>query len=378
MAAQDERRDELLSWYRLDHRDLPWRRTRDPYRIWVSEIMLQQTRVETVLSYYERFLTRFPDVGSLAAAPQDDVLAAWSGLGYYRRARFLKTAAETVVRDHASRFPSSVEGACELPGIGRSTAGAIVSIAYGTRAPVLDGNVKRVLARLAGLDEQDGAALEKRAWPLAQRLVDCDDAGDVNQALMELGATVCLPFAAARCEECPWRRSCRARAEDRVAALPRTRPRTALRDETWAVAVARRASRFLVHRRDPVGLLHDLFELPTFELTAAQASSTLRQRAALAAALRTRFNCPFTVGDELLLHRQVISNRRVTMRVFAVSVGERVAPRGRWLTPTALAQLAITMATRKLVAKLAHPPALNAKAKAAAARPRARSRPRPP
>ena len=193
-------RAELLAWYRRSHRDLPWRRTRDPWAIWVSEIMLQQTRVETVIPYYARFLDRFPTVQELAA---------WSGLGYYRRARFLHAAAKQLARDRGGRFPVDVEGACALPGIGRSTAGAIVSIAFGTRAPVLDGNVKRVLSRLHGLAEPDGPALDKVAWPLAQALVDGDDAGDVNQALMELGATVCLPYAAARCDDCPWKRRCK-------------------------------------------------------------------------------------------------------------------------------------------------------------------------
>ncbi|MBM4014434.1 MAG: A/G-specific adenine glycosylase, partial [Planctomycetes bacterium] len=219
------RRSELLAWYRRAHRDLPWRRTTDPWRIWVSEIMLQQTRVDTVLDYYERFLRRFPDVGTLAAAPVTDVLAAWSGLGYYRRARFLHAGARLVRDRHAGRFPRDVAAARELPGIGRSTAGAIVSIAYGTHAAVLDGNVKRVLSRLLAQDLADGPALERALWPLAEALVDCADAGDVNQALMELGATICLPGSAARCDACPWRARCAARAAGRVAELPRLRPR---------------------------------------------------------------------------------------------------------------------------------------------------------
>jgi len=361
-------RDELLAWYRRAHRDLPWRRTRDPYAIWVSEIMLQQTRVETVVPYYGRFLGRFPTVRALAAAPLDDVLAAWSGLGYYRRARFLHAAAQQLVRDHGGRFPRDVEGARALPGIGRSTAGAIVSIAYGTRAPVLDGNVKRVLARLHALDAADGAALDAVAWPLAQELVDCDDAGDVNQALMELGATTCLPFEAARCDACPWRRRCKALASRRVAELPVTRQRPALRAETWAVAVARRGDDFLVHRRDPTGLLHDLVEFPTFEI-ARGAASAARCRDELAARLAERFGVRATPLRELLLHRQVISNRRVTMRVVEVAIAGRPRAPARWLAAAELPSQAITMATRKIAARLTE---------RGASAPPARSRPRRP
>src|SRR5688572_19300888 len=171
-------RTDLLRWYARSHRDLPWRRTRDAYRVWVSEIMLQQTRVETVLSYYERFLARFPDVRTLADAPIDDVLSLWSGLGYYRRARLLHQAAAAVVREHEGSFPRALAAACELPGIGRSTAGAICSISYGERTPVLDGNVKRVLVRLHALrGDPDSRAVTTRLWELAQEFVDCDEAG---------------------------------------------------------------------------------------------------------------------------------------------------------------------------------------------------------
>ncbi|MBL8842325.1 MAG: A/G-specific adenine glycosylase [Planctomycetes bacterium] len=376
LPALAERRTQLLAWYRRAHRDLPWRRTRDPYAIWVSEIMLQQTRVETVLAYYDRFLARFPDLFALAAAPLDDVLAAWSGLGYYRRARFLKSAAELLARDAGGRFPRDVAAAVLLPGIGRSTAGAIVSIAYGTRAAVLDGNVKRVLARLAGLAELDGAPLEKRAWPLAEALVDCDAPGDVNQSLMELGATVCLPFAAARCEECPWRDGCRARAAGTVESLPQSRPRAALREETWLVAVVRRGSRFLLRRRPPTGLLHDLFELPAFESGSA-APDEAQCRRLLARALAAQFGGAPQIGDELLLHRQVISNRRVALRAFAVTLDTRPRPPARFATAAELRELAITTATRKIVARL-RAEATRTAALSGPARARTSKRPPPP
>ena len=350
------RRAELLAWYRSGHRELPWRATRDPYRIWVSEIMLQQTRVETVLGYYERFLARFPDVESLASAPLDDVLAAWSGLGYYRRARFLKSAALQLIRDHAGRFPRTVDGAQTLPGIGRSTAGAIVSIAYGARAPVLDGNVKRVLARLFALHEPDGPALERLAWPRALDLVNCDDAGDVNQALMELGATTCLPLGAARCDACPWRGSCAARRRGEVATLPVTRPRAPLRAETWAVAIARKGDAFLIRRRGPTGLLHGLLELPTFEVGGG-GTALSACRSTLARELPSATGLDVQVGAELLLHRQVISNRRVTMRAFAVTATGRPRAPARYLSRDEIVELAVTMATRKIVTRLLAEPA---------------------
>jgi A/G-specific adenine glycosylase len=360
------RRAELLAWYRRAHRDLPWRRTTDPWRIWVSEIMLQQTRVETALRFYERFLERFPDLATLAGAPVEDVLTVWSGLGYYRRARFLHQGARLVLDRHGGRFPRDVASARELPGIGRSTAGAIVSIAFGTRAAVLDGNVKRVLARLLSIDLADGAPLERALWPVAEELADSDAAGDVNQALMELGATTCPPYPAARCEVCPWQRTCAARAAGRVSTLPRARPKPALRSETWAVAIVRRGHRLLVRQRPSHGLLHDLFELPTFEVGRGEAS-----RASCASALergvRDAIGARIAVGAELLLHRQVISNRRVAMRVFAASTSGAgpVRPPARFIEPAALDSLPITMATRRIAGQLG---ALSRKPSAAAAR----------
>ena len=210
-AALDEIRRALLSWYRSGHRDLPWRRTRDPYAIWISEIMLQQTRVDTVKERFRQFLTRFPTVDALAAAPLEDVLALWSGLGYYARARNLHAAAQAVVARHGGRVPDELAEVRELPGIGPYTAGAIVSIAYGKRAPILDGNVIRVLSRLFTIDEvpEQSSAARKRYWALSESLLPElpkkakasteNDVGDFNQALMELGAMVCMPQRA-ECE----------------------------------------------------------------------------------------------------------------------------------------------------------------------------------
>jgi A/G-specific adenine glycosylase len=230
----------LVRWFRAGHRDLPWRRTREPYRVWISEIMLQQTRVEVVVPYYERFVARFPTPHALADAPLDDVLAAWSGLGYYRRARQLHAAAALVVREHAGELPAEDEALRALPGIGRYTAGAIRSIAFGHAAPIVDGNVARVLSRLFALAGGPGdAAWEKRLWTLATALVPAADPSAFNQGLMELGATVCTPRAP-RCEACPLARFCRAHAAGREEAYPpakkRARPEKV---ERWVLLAVR-------------------------------------------------------------------------------------------------------------------------------------------
>jgi len=204
-------RRSVLAWYTKEKRDLPWRRTRDPYAIWVSEVMLQQTRVETVVPFYERFLRRFPDVASLARAREPAVLAAWSGLGYYRRARNLHAAAHEIVREHSGRIPESRKKLLGLPGIGGYTAAAIASIAFGRPEAAVDGNVIRALARIGGLrGRRDSAALKGRVLELAESLAQGARAGDWTQALMELGATICLPREPL-CDLCPAARFCAAR-----------------------------------------------------------------------------------------------------------------------------------------------------------------------
>ncbi len=218
-------RRKLLAWYRAHRRDLPWRRTRDPYAIWISETMLQQTRVETVIPYWERFLARFPDVETLATADTDDVIALWAGLGYYSRARNLHRAAQIVMEHHAGRLPGDVDALRELPGVGRYTAGALASIAFDKPAPIVDGNVARVLARVFAIDaDVRSAAVQERLWSEAEQLARGDDPGAMNQALMELGATVCTPRAP-QCPACPWQPHCAARAQGRAELLPiRSRP----------------------------------------------------------------------------------------------------------------------------------------------------------
>ena len=216
-------RKQLLDWFQQFQRDLPWRRTKDPYRIWISEIMLQQTRVAAVIPYYERFLARFPDVRALAEAPQEEVLRLWSGLGYYSRARNLQKAAQQIVTKHEGEFPREEPEVLALPGIGRYTGAAILSIAFGAKHAVLDGNVARVLARLGAI--RGGLRESRRRQSLqktADEFVDPKSAGDWNQAMMELGAMVCTPRSP-RCLLCPVAKFCRARQLGNPESFPEKR-----------------------------------------------------------------------------------------------------------------------------------------------------------
>jgi len=230
-------RKNLLGWFRQFRRDLPWRRVKDPYRVWVSEIMLQQTRVAAVIPYYERFLERFPDIQSLASAPEEDVLRLWAGLGYYSRARNLQKAAKQIVAKHGGRFPSRKEEALSLPGIGEYTAAAILSIAFDEKLAVLDGNVARVLARLGAMR---GNLRESRRWQKLQKkatdLLDPEASGDWNQAIMELGATLCTPQSP-QCLICPVTQFCEARKQGIAEILPEKRKKRATVEVTLAAAV---------------------------------------------------------------------------------------------------------------------------------------------
>ncbi len=256
----------LLAWHTASGRhDLPWQQRRSPYRVWVSEIMLQQTQVVTVIPYFERFMTRFPDVCALADAPIDEVLHLWTGLGYYARARNLHRAARIIRDEHAGEFPRTLDAVMALPGVGRSTAGAILSIASGARHAILDGNVKRVLARyyaVAGpIDEK--ATLDE-LWGLAEQNTPCTDVAVYTQAIMDLGATLCTR-ARPRCEACPIARDCRARVERRQGELPAGKRRRGLRRQRHAVMlVARHDSAVLLVQRPPAGIWGGLWCLPEF------------------------------------------------------------------------------------------------------------------
>lgn len=264
-AADDVRR--LLEHYRAHARPLPWRETRDPYAILVSEIMLQQTRVEAVLPYYRRFLDRFPDWRTLAEAPEADLLAAWAGLGYYRRARNLQRTAQAVVE--RGGLPRDEEALRDLPGLGPYTAAALASLAFGRPAVALDGNAFRVLLRYFGLEADPVRPATRR--DLTARvlpLIPTEAAGDFTQAVMELGATVCIPVGAPRCGGCPLARGCRARAEGRTASIPPPRRKRAVERVHRAAAVLTLQGRVLLVRDQRKGLLEGLWECPSVDVPA--------------------------------------------------------------------------------------------------------------
>jgi A/G-specific adenine glycosylase len=251
----------LVAWQRRHgRRDLPWQGTRDPYRVWLSEVMLQQTQVAAVIPYYERFLSRFPTVNALAAADEDEVLRLWSGLGYYARGRNLLLAAREIAKQ--GRFPCTAEKIAELPGIGRSTAAAIAAFAFGRREAILDGNVKRVLARCFGVAGWPGErAVEAKLWTLAERLLPERDIEMYTQALMDLGATICTRTQP-RCAECPVQRRCVAEREGRADELPAPRPRKALPRKSVTWLVLRRAGEVLLERRPAPGIWGGLWCFP--------------------------------------------------------------------------------------------------------------------
>ena len=256
----------LLAWSEHDGRkDLPWQRDPTPYRVWVSEIMLQQTQVATVIPYFEAFTGRFPDVASLAAAPMDEVLHLWSGLGYYARARHMQRAAKTIVARHAGQFPTTLEEVMSLPGIGRSTAGAILALSRGERHAILDGNVKRVLTRQFGVEGYPGdPPVEQRLWSLSELCTPRARVAEYTQAIMDLGATVCTRARPA-CLLCPVAADCVALREGRQAELPAPRPKTRRpQREAWVVVAIRAGGELLLERRPPQGIWGGLLGLPEF------------------------------------------------------------------------------------------------------------------
>ena len=255
---------QLLTWRdKHGRRDLPWQQDRTPYRIWVSEIMLQQTRVETVKPYFERFISAFPDIAALANASEDAVLALWAGLGYYSRAHNLHKTAKAVVREHGGELPRDFEQLVGLPGIGRSTAGAILALAHGQRQAILDGNARRVLARVFAVEGWPGrSAVNKTLWRLAESNTPCTRVRDYTQAIMDLGATVCLRRRP-RCDACPLAESCEARKSGLTSEIPAARPAAKRPLKRRAMIVAQRTDgAVLLCRRPPTGIWAGLWALP--------------------------------------------------------------------------------------------------------------------
>ncbi len=284
-APEDASFSELLvAWQKRHGRhQLPWQQTRDAYRIWLSEIMLQQTQVATVIPYYQRFLQRFPEVAALAAAPVEEVMALWAGLGYCTRARNLHRCAQAVVERHGGRFPSDVEQLAALPGIGPSTAAAISAFAYGTRAAILDGNVKRVFCRVFGIEGFPGqSAVEKQLWQRASALLPERDIESYTQGLMDLGATLCTRTRP-RCADCPMQSRCIAYASGRTAELPARKPKKATPEKSTVMLVVVHQGEILLEQRPPSGIWGGLQSLPELERLGGDASAHDLQAEVLAA-----------------------------------------------------------------------------------------------
>jgi len=329
----------LLRWFARAARDLPWRRLRTPWRTWVSELMLQQTTVATVVPRFEEFVRRFPDVASLAAATEREVVEAWAGLGYYARARNLHRAARAIVERHGGAIPRTLDTIRTLPGIGAYTAGAILSLSWGVPVPCVDGNVRRVLARIDGRD-RGARDLEKRA----ESLVPPDRPGEWNEALMELGATVCRP-ADPDCPHCPLASRCVARREGTVSRLPGAKPRAATVAREASYALILREGAALLCRRPP-GPLGDLWEFPGDRVP----------RAKLPAILRAGLGIRARVGKEVSRARHTITHHRISAALYETTLDGDPAPAGypelAWIPLPELQARPLTAASRKLATAL--------------------------
>ena len=327
----------ILSWYDQGHRDLPWRRTQDPYRIWISEIMLQQTRAETVVSYYERFLARYPTVQDLASAPEEELLKAWEGLGYYSRARSLQKAAKEIVARYGGQLPADLEKLRALPGIGDYTAGAIASIAFGIPAAAVDGNVERVLCRWDAITDEVGTpAVRRQIAARAQALVPPDRPGAFANAMMERGATMCTPKNP-KCLLCPVREGCMGFAQGIAQELPHKAKKKAQRVENRAVLLVFCDNRVLIVKRQEK-LLGGLFVFPDV----LEESDPARLCQALEAlGIRAAY-------DEKLGHaRHVFTHLIWEMDVHAVVADEMTqVPGGQWVSRQELAALPLPTAVK--------------------------------
>ena len=335
----------ITEWFTKNARNLPWRRTRDPYAIWISEIMLQQTQVKTVIPYWERWMQHFPTITSLAVADEQHVLKLWEGLGYYTRARNLQRAARIICEKYSGKFPRAFDDILALPGIGRYTAGAIASIAYGDPTPILDGNVIRVLSRQFAIEgDPKSPANQKRLWDLSTQLVTASNSPSaLNQGLMELGATICTPREP-QCPACPIRRTCQAFRLNRVTDFPQIPERKKPRQRRFIAYIFRHGESVLVRKRSSDVVNGNLWEFPNFEV--------LRGKAA---AEKSRFNKlplrPFAII------KHTITNNRITLQASHAEVNGESASlatelSAEWRTISDLEKLPFTSAHAKLLALL--------------------------
>ncbi len=345
-------RHALLAWYDREARDLPWRRDPRPYLVWLSEIILQQTRVDQGLPYYERFLGAFPDVFTLAAADEDAVLKQWEGLGYYTRARNLHRAARVLVQRQDGIFPVTAAEWEALPGVGPYTARAIASIAFGEAVPVLDGNVKRVLARLDDVAASiDDRVVEKALWARATALLSTSRPGDFNQAMMELGARICTPRQPA-CDACPVAKHCRARAQGTQEQRPVRHAKKAAPHHEVVVAAIRRQGRYLIGRRPSKGLLGGLWEFPGGKVEPGEDHT-----AALRREMREELGLDVEIGGLVASVRHAYSHFRITLSVYRCTIRDGEPQPAthealRWVRPAEFGQYAFPKANQKFLGLL--------------------------
>lgn len=329
----------LLNWYAHHARILPWRvkasdGAPDPYRVWVSEIMLQQTRVETVIPYFERWMRQFPTLNALAATSQQEVLSAWEGLGYYSRARSLHRAAQIVVAEYDGQIPSDPARLRRLPGVGRYTVGAIASIAFGLDQPALDGNIRRVLARLFNVTEEHRSpAGEHRLWELAAQHLPPGRAGEYNQALMDLGALICTPRLP-DCPHCPVTEVCQAHELGLQEERPVKKPRPAIPHYTVAAAIIQREGLYLITQRPTDGLLGGLWEFPGGKVQAGEDLPACLRRE-----IREELGAEITVGEPQGIFRHAFTHFRITLHAFHCTLNGNeprlIQPADiRWVKPT--------------------------------------------
>jgi A/G-specific adenine glycosylase len=355
-AQKQQLRRRLLAWYADHARDLPWRRSRDPYRVWVSEIMLQQTQVATVRDYFQRFVAAFPDVGQLAAADEVQVLRLWEGLGYYRRARQMHAAAQRIVADHDSQFPQCVDELQSLPGIGRYTAGAIASIAFGIRAPILEANTIRLLSRLiAYRDDPLKAVGQRLLWQTATDILPRTNVAQFNQALMELGSLVCTP-ADPKCDECPLAVVCRAHAAGQQHAIPRAKAKQQFTDLHEAAVVIQKSGCVLLRQCGQRERWAGLWDFPRF---AIESEGPLFAQKEIITKVREQTGVSCAPGPLLKTIKHGVTRYRITLdcyRADFVSGRPQTIRKAeiRWVSPAALADLPLSTTGRKIVRLITH------------------------
>lgn len=343
----------LLTWFMQNARDLPWRRTQDPYAIWVSEVMLQQTQVKTVIPYWERWLKELPSIRDLAAADSTTIHRLWAGLGYYSRARNLQAAAREIVVHHEGRLPRSIGALLNLPGIGRYTAGAVASIAFNEPVPIVDGNVTRVLCRVLGIvEDPKKPPTAGLLWSTAERLVieagACSNFATIprhsfiNQAMMELGALICLPRHLAKCPECPLKTLCVARQTGRVADLPVNAARPTATKREFAAFIVKSGGRFVLRQRPEGTVNAHLWEFPNFEMPVGAETPSVAE-------VSHKLGIPVLNLEPLCTIKHTITRYRVTLKAYASTL-ESTPRRGnvKLVTASEIDQAALPSAHRKL------------------------------